>query len=511
MAVSPDGARIVSGYNDNTIRIRDTATGKETITLMSFTGTDSQLASASRGLVVETETATTSIDGEWLAITPDGYYTASARGDRYLNVRVNNTVTGIDAYSDTFYNPDVVQARLCGLPDPASKAKLSIQQVTPPPRVVINSPASGTTITSNSGGINLSVTITDQNKPLEDIRIMVNGIRIGSGELRGLSGAQGITVNEGGLTVTGNQKTVSFQVPLNLVEPGINRIEVMAFNGLAWGYSGDVRTVDLVWNPPTRQQIPLPNLWIMAVGVNHYDNAGTPALQRTGYRALGNLNFCANDAKELVASFKAQEGKRFARVNSLVIADGEATTPTAENIRRGFEFFKQAGQRDVVLLFMAGHGLSEGSSFYFLASDARIENGATVDPAHAISDEALRGVLNAPGRRLIFIDACQSGGMDIDRFMHSLRRTNAFMLSSSEGTKPSYEDARWNRHGVFSYSIIRGLGGLATPPQTANLGVKQLSGYVIKDVSDLTRNLGEPQRPVQYSWGFGDFDIAFTK
>jgi uncharacterized caspase-like protein len=286
----------------------------------------------------------------------------------------------------------------------------------------------------------------------------------------------------------------------------------MAYNGYSWGYSGDSKAVSVTWQPPAGQQPPLPDLWLLAVGVNRYDNAGTPALKLGDYRPLGNLNYCARDARELAASFKAQEGKRYGRVHSLVIADDGDTAPTAANIREGLKFLGQAGQRDVVLLFLAGHGLSEGGRFYFLPRDARIDNGATVNPERAISNETLYGVLDGPGRRLIFIDACQSGGMDIDRFMYSLRRSNAFMLSSSEGSKPSYEDdpgaIRWDRHGVFTYSLIRGLGGRAAPAAGSNIGVTQLSGDVMREVEELTRQQQYPQRPVKYSWAFGDFDIA---
>jgi hypothetical protein len=105
--------------------------------------------------------------------------------------------------------------------------------------------------------------------------------------------------------------------------------------------------------------------------------------------------------------------------------------------------------------------------------------------------------------------------MDTARLMYSLRRSNAFMLSSSEGSKPSYEDdprnIQWDRHGVFTYSIIRGLGGRAALSTGNNIGVTQLSGYVMNEVSELTRQQQYPQRPVQYSWGFGDFDIALTR
>jgi uncharacterized caspase-like protein len=130
-----------------------------------------------------------------------------------------------------------------------------------------------------------------------------------------------------------------------------------------------------------------------------------------------------------------------------------------------------------------------------------------VNPARAVSDEALKKALDAPGRRLVFIDACQSGGMDINSFMNSLKRTNAYMLSSSEGDRPSYESQLY-RHGLFSYSIIRGLGGEVPRGNWDGISVLGLSWYVRSTVMDLTRARRYQQKPVQYSWGFSDFDIA---
>jgi WD40 repeat protein len=90
VAFSPDGKYAISALYDGTIHLWDTTTSKEIAQFISFT------------------------DGEWVVITPDGYYNASPNGDQYLNVRIGNTVTGIDAYRSTFYNPAMVEAALSG-------------------------------------------------------------------------------------------------------------------------------------------------------------------------------------------------------------------------------------------------------------------------------------------------------------------------------------------------------------------------------------------------------------
>jgi len=496
VAFSPDGKTVVSGSWDSTTRIWNSSTGKEIAQFISFWGNDTQLSSASRGLTVEAQTAATSNEGEWLSITHDGYYQASPRGDRYLNVRVNNTVSGIDSYRSIFYNPDVVQARLQGRPDPASKAKVTIQQAASftPPTVTIQSPVNFSV--TNTATANLSVNITSQSQPVKNIKIIVNGRLIGKDELAAVKGTS-LQSERASLTVTGNQKTVNLSLPLNL-DPGPNRIEVVAFNG----YSESRRYIDVTRNAPAGEKPALPNLWILAVGVNAYDNAG-PRLQ-----GLGNLNFCVADAKGLVDSLKAQQGKRYGKVNSLLIADGEAQTPTAANIKQGLKFLEGAAPRDVVVLFLAGHGISaQESKFFFLPKDAAFSGNKVVDAGRAISGDEIMSVLDAPGNRLVFIDACQSGGVDNDHMVRSLMDTNAFVFAASRGNELSYEDPKLG-HGFFTNSVMSAIKGAPAALAQGNVTVLSMSGFVKDDVPKKT---GGRQNPSAYSLGFYDFPMALIK
>ncbi|MDR2701672.1 MAG: caspase family protein [Spirochaetaceae bacterium] len=508
LSYTSNGTRILAGISDGTARLYNADDLSEIACFVYFTGEDGR--AVTKDMSQETARGASRIDGEWLTITHDGYYRSSSKGARFINVLIDGRrLSTIDAYSGIFYRPDVVEARLRGRQDPPNTG-LSIQQAGDfePPSIIIKSPAAGSTVTGN-GTVTLKVEVKDRNQPIKDIRVLVNGVRIGGEELRTVTGTPGITAVTGGLSLRRNIKTVEFTVPVTLVERGSNRIEVMAFNGYSWGYSGEYGNVDVNWEPPTGTEVPLPDLWILAVGVNAYDNAGTGNLP-----SLGNLNYCANDAKELVKSFEAQQGKRYSTVHSRLIIDG-GIEPTAENILKHLSFLEGAGPRDVVLLFLGGHGISEGNKFYFLTKDAVMKNGK-VNPAYAISDEVLKKVMDKPGRRLIFIDACNSGGMDIDSFMHSLQRTNAYMLAASEGDKYSYEDPperlswKWGGHGVFSYSIIRSLNGETDVPRGNwdGISVLGLSWYVREDVKKLTENLRYQQKPVPYTWGFSDFDIA---
>lgn len=53
-------------------------------------------------------------DGEWIVITPEGYYNASPNGEKHLNVRIGNNVYGIENYRGAFYRPDLVKLALSG-------------------------------------------------------------------------------------------------------------------------------------------------------------------------------------------------------------------------------------------------------------------------------------------------------------------------------------------------------------------------------------------------------------
>ena len=93
VAFSPDGTRIVSAGMDTTIRIWDAATGSQIATLIGGRG------------------------GEWLSITPAGFFATSGKGTDMLGV-----TRGLESYSvmqfyEHLYQPELVEELLKGDPE----------------------------------------------------------------------------------------------------------------------------------------------------------------------------------------------------------------------------------------------------------------------------------------------------------------------------------------------------------------------------------------------------------
>jgi uncharacterized caspase-like protein len=330
------------------------------------------------------------------------------------------------------------------------------------------------------------------------VRVLVNGRQVGGDDLKSLSGSRGLTVENAGLLVSGDQNRVDFRFPLSLTGGG-NRIEVIAANG----YSEGKDIVEVNWQNARQSDVILPNLWILAIGVNKYDEPG-----------INNLDYSVADARGIIDAFKSQEGKVYRKVNSLLIADGSATPPTAENIKDNLSYVSQAGQRDVVLLFIAGHGMNDANgNFLFLPSDASFDAGGNIRASRAVSHREIYSVLDVPGQKLVFIDSCHSEGVsgkktravDNNQLVRGLMDNSTVIFTSSRGSELSQESREFG-HGIFTYSIIQGMKGEADLIRDGKITMKELDTYVSETVPSLT---GGAQHPTTTTPdGYVNFNVA---
>src|SRR5262249_24946395 len=109
---SADDKLILSGSDDGRARLWSVRTGEELVRFLKFVG------------------------GEWIVITPEGYFNGSRGGPNHVNFRLGNTLYPANQFYDVFYRPDIVQRKIQGedirplVPISAAEALLH-----PPPQV----------------------------------------------------------------------------------------------------------------------------------------------------------------------------------------------------------------------------------------------------------------------------------------------------------------------------------------------------------------------------------------
>lgn len=466
---SPDGKTILSGGADGTARLWNTATGKELVKMVSFG------------------------DGEWIVITPEGYYNASPKGDQHLSVRIGGVPYGVDQWRSTFYKPAVVEATL-RLQDSeaAADSVLGRSQTTmvEPPFVIFKSPDDGDRVSSLT--TNISVHIEDRHQPIQSVKVLING------RTAAAAGERGFTPI-GSVNLPAGLKQHTLRLPVTL-KPGENLVEVLAHNGNSEGRAS-VRL-----HAAETPGVTLPNLYILGIAVNKYRSP-----------AINALNFAVADVRGIAAAFESQKGKLYGEVHVRILADDSPLPATRENIIDNLGFLRKAGQNDISLLILAGHAQNDpAGGYYFLPTDAEIVNNTDVRPSTAVSWRDIKAVLEGPASKMVMLDTChaqnatgvKSRNADNDRLVRELRDFGAVVFASSRGTEVSLESTEWG-HGAFTYAILQGLKGEANLLRKDVITMKELDTYVSAKVPELTKGA---QHPVTYTpEGYVNFPVRKLK
>ncbi|MDR3301898.1 MAG: caspase family protein [Spirochaetaceae bacterium] len=477
---APGDVQIAAGFLDGSTRLYDARSGEEIVQCIGFN------------------------NGEWVTLSPKGFYNASPAGDEYINVRVSDRVDGIAQYRDIFYQPEMVMARVRGDDTAYRAAGILDAAAFMPPEVSIQSPASGSIFSSRNA--ELAITVNDSNHSITNITIVVNGRKLGQGELKFATSTESLMVSNAALTPTPPTQSVSFKLLIRL-EEGENRIEVFASNRYTQG-----RGRSLVrFEPPgvesgVERGENLPALWVLAIGINQYEAA-----------SIRNLRYAVQDARAILGVFEQQAGKLYSHVYSVLVSDDAPLKPTKENILSSLAYLKQADARDVIVLFISGHGVSDKEgNYHLLPAEIRTGGDDEVPLGDAVPNQAINEVLNLPGKKLIFIDSCHSGGIqgknvrrvDNNRLIKELQDFSTVIFASSKTDEYSIESPIYG-HGLFTHSIIRGMSGEAESKIIrGKVTMMGLAGYVSESVTALSDN---KQHPIMYTPdGYDYFNIAIV-
>jgi hypothetical protein len=446
---STDGLFVMSGSKDMTTRIWDINNGYEVVKFIS------------------------SSDGEWIIVTPDGYYNTSPEGASLLHwVYPGGLETfTFEQFESRFKRPDIIKARLsgnleAGLPAPAMTRPPHIEM---PDHLVIK----------ETSAKNYSLVLTSSAlEEIKTVRVFVNGKP---------------TLE---VPVNAKEKELSLDVPLF---SGANRITAVAYDEK--GFSSNPKYVDVL---SKHAGLAKPNLYVFAIGVSDYPRLAS----------RWQLEFAHTDAKALVEALKNQEGKLFGEVRYNLLTNENATVQTIDDV---LDALSGMDENDLAVIFMAGHGVkAEDGTFYFLTSDGSFEEPQREGLSWASVGKHLSRV---KGRVILLLDACHSGSIvtetvvpndELAQQFFTGGRLGIIVFSASKGRQYSLESPDiGGGFGIFSYALTQSLGPRAKDVDTNSNGfvefmelVDFVSSYVDKETK------GEQTPWLSRKELFGDLPIA---
>jgi hypothetical protein len=351
------------------------------------------------------------------------------------------------------------------VPDPRAGLKL-------PPVVAFSSPkTSGNT---DDDKVRVELAVTDRGGGIDEVRLLQNGKVV---------------------QTTGAQKAnaqLQFELPL---EGGNNVLQAVAL--------GRDRTesapVEVTLRAPMRPE--RPRLHVLSIGINNYRNGAL------------SLSFSVPDATGISDAFRTLSRKLFADVAVTELYDAKATRA---GILAQLKDFTSAKPEDVVVVYLAGHGETQGDDWFFVPYELTQPEKPERLRSEGLSSRDLAAAIKAiPARKVVvLIDACKSGaalagfrGLEERRLLAQLSRSTGTHLIAATNKEQLASELLSLGHGVFTYTVLQGLEGKAAM-NGQDVTALKLMAYVEQELPELSKRYRtEEQFPVVSSTGM-DFPLV---
>ena len=200
--------------------------------------------------------------------------------------------------------------------------------------------------------------------------------------------------------------------------------------------------------------------------------------------------------------------------------------PSRANLVKALEALKTTKPGDIVVVYLAGHGVTHGGQdgdWHYLTADA--QSADMVDPEVrkqvSLSSAELTELLKAvpAQKQVLILDTCHAGrvvekltekrdvpGSQIRALERIKDRTGMHVLAGCAADSVSYEASRYGQ-GILTYSLLLGMRG-ARLREGEYVDVVDLFSFAADKVPELARDIGGVQRPTIASPRGASFDIG---
>ena len=417
--------------------------------------------------------------GDWVIMTPEGYYSCSPGAGNFLKVKVGRSTYSIDNFHERFFNPGLIVARLNQAETGASE---DIREgIARPPKIKIVSPKTGENLDQKE--VEVVVTAKDLGGGIDEIRLYHNGSAVGR--------------NARGMIIQEREEYVERVYSISLI-PGVNTIKALGFSRDRT--ESNPASIELFYNKEKASV----KLYLVTVGINKYRN---PEM---------NLNYAVADAVGVKDFFENSWENLFKGIHLDEIYDNKACKKNIESTMEKLG----AREEDVFIFYLAGHGMNIGDEWFFLGHNmVHPEKEDEVVQKSISATELKEMITNIRSlKKLLIIDACKSGKL-VDAFSRGVEDRRAFsLLARSTGThviaastdKQYASEIPRLGHGLFTYALLKGLQGEWEKSDNI-ITVRELIAYVERELPNISERYRQlPQYPVIDSRG-QDFPLVVIK
>jgi WD40 repeat protein len=444
---------------------------------------------------------------DFLYINSDNYYFSSKGALNFIGFLAENKMVGFQQFDLYFNRPDSVLSKLPyvsrdfiqQLSKAVSKRHLKLNENSREIPTLDKLPQIKLLLPEDRKSLQPIFTFeveASSNNELSQLNILINGVPETDIESSVISGKY-------------FKDNVSIQL-----NNGLNSVEVFVED------EQGLRSLLLSFDIEGVFKVRPPEMYIATIGVSEF--------QQSEY----NLRYAEKDAKDLSELFL--KNKNYKKTNSLTLVNEEVTI---ENLQKVKTFFATAQSQDVVILFIAGHGVLDANFNYYIAS---YDMDFYAPEKRGIPYASISEIYNKVKSRnkVILLDACHSGEIDTTESIlaadnidensnedigfraagisvkNSSSGTSALdlskmlfadvsdtdgstVISSASGTEYAMESSKWG-NGLFTYCCIEGLRTKkADLNQDKKITVSELRRYVNSRVQELSKGKQNPSSRVE--------------